>query len=285
MGCLLSIQFQWLAATPPDYSQQQASDVPAWSLHTTIELPPQLTGVVRVAAAAWSANYYLLDELLLQIIAVSPRGEILHKYGGWGTGTLALDLPVQLDAVENSVFVLDQGQRQILCLDAMLNPVSVTPLPNDRLPLSFCRDVQRRFWVIYEDQGGIFVYDEIGGPIDRIADRTDGLAPVLHPSLIACTVNMVAVWDSIEDMLYLFSLSGQFMGKQSLPGVPSLVAMIWAGEQLLLATSDQLLALKPLQTAVTSIADPQNLIDLSIRSRNIIGLDPSGVLHVFRPLP
>jgi hypothetical protein len=238
-----------------------------------------------VAAAPWSTNFYLLDELQLQIIAVSPRSEILYKYGGWGTGTLSLDLPVHLIAVENSVFVLDQGQRQILRLDAMLNPVAVTPLPDDRLPLSFCRDVQRRFWVIYENQAGIFVYDEAGGLIDIVADRTDGLAVLLHPSLITSSHQGIAVWDSIEGTLYIFRLSGQFVGKRLLADDQAPIAMVWVGGQLLLTTGNQLLALPSLEAMITPVAGTSNLVDLTTRPPQLIGLDPSGVLRVFRPLP
>jgi hypothetical protein len=248
-----------------------------------IPLPQEMTGAIRAAAAPWSSNYYLLDGLQLQIVAISPSGEILYKFGGWGTGTLALDLPVHLIAAANSVFVLDQGKRQILRLDAMLNPVAYTPLPDEQLPLSFCRDVQRRFWVIYENQEGIFIYDEAGNLLDRIADRTDGLALILNPTLIASSPEAVAVWDSIDDMLYLFRLSGQFMEKRSLPGNPSLKAMVWQDGQLVLSTGDQLLALYPFQTAIVPVASPVNLIDISVRSNRLIGLDPTGVLHVFRP--
>ncbi|MFC1484043.1 hypothetical protein ACFL5M_01030 [Candidatus Neomarinimicrobiota bacterium] len=281
----MGIQLQWLGALPLNRSLQTLVDTPTWSIHTRIQLPRQLAGIGKVAAAAWSSNFYLLDELQLQIIAVSPRGEILYKYGGWGTGTLSLDLPVHLIAVENSVFVLDQGQRQILRLDAMLNPVAVAPLPDDRLPLSFCRDVQRRFWVIYENQAGIFVYDEAGGLIDIVADRTDGLAVILHPSLIASSHQGIAVWDSIEGTLYIFRLSGQFVGKRSLTDDQAPIAMVWVGGQLLLTTGDQLLVLPSLEAMITPVAGTSNLVDLTTRPPELIGLDPSGVLRVFRPLP
>ncbi|UCH11152.1 MAG: hypothetical protein JSU61_04490 [Fidelibacterota bacterium] len=196
-----------------------------------------------------------------------------------------MDLPVHLIAVENSVFVLDQGRRQILRLDAMLNPVAVTPLPDNRLPLSFCRDVQRRFWVIYENQEGIFVYDETGGLSDIVADRTDGLSLILHPSLIASSPEEIAVWDSIEGTLYIFRLSGQFVGKRPLPDDQAPKAMVWEGRQLLLATGDQLLVLPSLQAVIIPVAATVNLIDLTARSPHVIGLDPSGILRVFRSLP
>jgi hypothetical protein len=256
-----------------------------WSIHTSIQLPRQQAGIVRVAAAPWSSNFYLLDDLQLQIIAVSPLGEILYKYGGWCTGTLSLDYPVHLIALENSVFVLDQGQRQILRLDAMLNPVAATPLPDDHLPLSFCRDVQRRFWVIYENQAGIFVYEESGDLIDMVADRTDGLAVILHPSLIASSPEGIAVWDSIEGMLYIFRLSGQFVGKRPLADDQAPIAMVWERGQLLLTTGDQLLVLPSFEAVITPVAGTLNLVDLTTRSPQLIGLDPSGVLRVFRPLP
>jgi hypothetical protein len=238
-----------------------------------------------VAAAPWSSNLYLLDELQLQIIAVSPLGEILYKYGGWGTGTLSLDYPVHLIAIENSVFVLDQGQWQILRLDAMLNPVAVTPLPDYGLPLSFCRDVQRRFWVIYENQTGIFIYDEAGGLIDVVADRTDGIAVILHPTLMASSPEGIAVWDAVEGALYIFRLSGQFVGKRPLIDDQAPIAMVWERGQLLLTTGDQLLVLPSLEAVITPVAGTSNLVDLTARSPQIIGLDPSGVLRVFRPRP
>ena len=145
------------------------------------------------------------------MLATDHHDEWEHRYGGWGTGSLALDLPRELRVAENSVFVLDQGGPRILRLDARLNPVAVTLLPEGRMPLSFIRDTQQRFWVAFEHYPGLQLFNDDGILVDEIADESSGSEAVLHPVLMAASQSEIAVWDPIDRTICLFYHSGQLL--------------------------------------------------------------------------
>ncbi|MFB0515784.1 MAG: hypothetical protein ACETWG_04160 [Candidatus Neomarinimicrobiota bacterium] len=255
-----------------------------------IEAPPiplslPADGLVQVAAAPWGDGLYFLDGLRLEVLAADAHGRLRQRYGGWGTGALALDLPRDLVVAENSVFVLDQGGQQILRLDARLNPVSTTPLPGDQLPLAFIRDAQQRFWVTFENQAGLYLYADDGTVLDVVADEASGAVAVLHPSLLAASDNRIAVWDPIDAIIYLFHLSGRLDRRLPLQWERPVLAIEWAGERLLLATTAGLLQVNPADATVTSLPVAGGVIDLAARFPNIYVLDQTGILHVLQPVP
>lgn len=269
----------WLALPVSPVDAQQ------WVETSSVTLPAPADGLVRVAAAPWNDNLYLLDGLRLEVLAVDADGRLLQRYGGWGTGALALDLPRDMAVAENSVFVLDQGGYQILRLDSRLNPVATTPLPEDRLPCSFIRDGRQRFWVIFENLAGLYLYSDDGTLVDVVADEASGTAAVLHPALIAGSYGRVAVWDPVEAVIYLFHLSGQLDRRLPLQREPSVLAMVWIGELLLLATPEGIIQVNPADGQITPLPLAHGCVDLAYRSPALFGLDQSGTIHVLHPVP
>lgn len=256
-----------------------------WAEVAPIPLPIPNEGLARVSASPWDDRFYLLNELSSEILAANSRGRLEYRFGGWGTGSMALDLPRELLVAENSVFILDQGGFRILRLDARLNPVTVTPLPEERIPLTFIRDSRQRFWVAFENYPGLQLFNDEGLLVDELADESSGSAAVLHPALLAASQSEVAVWDPIDRTICLFYHSGQLHHRLPLPEFQSVLALTWAGQLLLVASEEGLLAVHPINGDVQPLPSTKGIIALTYRAPNVYGLDPSGILRVFRPIP
>jgi hypothetical protein len=256
-----------------------------WAEVSPIPLPIPSEGLVKVIAAPWGDNYYFLDELSMEVLATNYRGGLEYRYGGWGTGSMSLDLPRELAVAENSVFVLDQGGPRILRLDTRLNPVAVTPLPEDRVPLTFIRDTRQRFWVAFEHYPGLQLFNDEGNLVDELADESSGSAAILHPVLMAASHLEVAVWDPIDRLICLFYHSGQLRHRFPLPGLHSVLAMTWAGPILLVATEEEVFEIDPTHGEVKPLPPTKGIIALTYRAPNVYGLDRSGILRVLLPVP
>ena len=255
-----------------------------WVAKDTIALPARVEGVASLAAANWGERFYILDELRLEVLSLDSHGRLLERYGGWGDGAHSLDLPRDLAAAENSVFILDQGRHQILRLDARLNPVSTTPLPDDQLPAVFIRDARQRFWVVFEHRAGLFIYDDQGTLLDVVADENSGSMAVLDPALLAASPEEIAVWDPVDRTLSIFHLSGQLRLRLRVGWEGNMLSMVWAGNLLLLASEKELLQVDVSDGTLTPVTLREGVIDLAYRSPALYGLVPSGAMHVFLPV-
>ncbi|UCD37745.1 MAG: hypothetical protein JSW54_13145 [Fidelibacterota bacterium] len=256
-----------------------------WEEGAAIPLPIPFSGLAKVAAAPWGEDFYFLDDQALEVAAIDREGRRLNRYGGWGTGSLSLDMPVCLALAENSVFVLDQGKYQILRLDARLNPIVTTPLPADWLPLTFIRDARQRFWIAFEGQSGLYLYDDEGVLVDVVADEASGTAVVLQPTLLAVGSSGVAVLDPFEAVIYLFHLSGQPIRRLAITARQPVLSMVWAGDKLLLTTGNELLEVDLMNGRIGPLHKYSGVVDLAYRFPTLFGLDPTGILRVFRPSP
>ena len=237
---------------------------------------------MRVVPSSWGAGFYLLDELRLEVVSIDRNGALLHRFGGWGDGAGSLDFPVDLAEGENSVFVLDQGRHQILRLDARLNPIVATPLPDDRLATAFVRDAQQRFWVIFENFAGLQIYNDDGDLLDVVADESSGSVAVLHPEELAATPAGVAVWDPVEGAIFIFHLSGQLQRRLPLLGRELAIADLeWVAGNVLLAGENELLEGDIRDGAVRRLYPAAGIIDLAYRAPALYGLSRTGAIRVF----
>ena len=177
------------------------------------------------------------------------------------------------------------GKPQILRLDAHLNLVATTTLPEDRLPQAFIRDAQQRFWIIFQDQAGLYLFDDDGHLLDGVAEHSSGEAAVLQPSLIAASPTRVAVWEAVGRTIYLFHLSGQLVKRIPVQWERPVQAMIWAGRVLVLTTGSELLQIDPWDGRTTVLPHSGGIIDLAFRSPALYGLDITGNLREFLSVP
>ena len=256
-----------------------------WVPKSPIPLPAPAEGLESLVAATWGDGFYLLDGLSLEVVSIDGRGVLQRRFGGWGDGPLSLDFPRDLAVAENSVFVLDQGRHQVLRLDARLNPVSSTPLPDDQFPAVFARDARQRFWVIFENRAGLHLFDDQGTLLDVVGDETSGTAAILHPTLIAVSPNEVAVWDAVESSISILHLSGQQRRRLPLEWGGALRAMVWSDRHLMLAADHALLQFDPADGTVRPLALSEDAIDLAYRSPTLYGLVASGAVHAFQSTP
>ncbi len=254
----------------------------AQTLHESrrLPLPSPTDGLVAVEAAPWDDGFYYLDSRSLEVLAADVTGAVHYRYGGWGSGVDALDLPWALAAAENSVFVLDQGRIQIIRLDSRLNPVAVTPLPDDRLPIDFIRDTRQRFWVIFEHRAGLYLFDDSGGQLDVVADEASGAATVQHPALLTETPTGVAVWDPVAKEVFGFHLSGDLDWRFPIePGAP-LLAMTSLDASLFLVAENEIILLNREDRQLHRLPHSAGFIDLAVKKPALYGLDPDGFLRV-----
>ncbi|MEE9163109.1 MAG: hypothetical protein V3U35_09105 [Candidatus Neomarinimicrobiota bacterium] len=256
-----------------------------WVAKGSIPLPAPAEGLVSLVASTWSEGFFLLDGLSLEVLSVDGQGDLRRRFGGWGDGPLSLDFPRDLAVAENSVFVLDQGRHQVLRLDARLNPVSRTPLPEDYFPALFARDARQRFWVVFENRAGLHLFDDQGTLLDVVGDEASGSAAILHPTLIAASPNEVAVWDAMDRSISILHLSGRQRRRLPLEWEGAVRAMVWSDEHLILAADNALLQFDPADGTVRPLALSENAIDLAYRSSTLYGLVPSGAVHAFHSTP
>lgn len=256
-----------------------------WTEVASIPLEISSNGLTQVAVPLWDEGFYFLNNLSLEVLVCGANGQLRQRYGGWGAGALSLDLPRSLALAENSVFVLDQGQHRIIRLDTRLNPVSVTPLPSDNLPAAFIRDSRQRFWVAFENQAGLYIYDDRGRLVDVAADEASGSAVILHPDLLAASPTAIAVWDQVDALICLLRLSGQVYRRLLLPSARPIVALEWIDEQLIAATSDEILQIDPSDGATITLLQSVGIVDLTYRSPLLYVLDQAGSLRVFQQIP
>ncbi|MCH7858622.1 MAG: hypothetical protein IID14_02865 [Candidatus Marinimicrobia bacterium] len=243
-------------------------------------LPSPADGLVAVKAAPWDDSFYYLDSHNLEILAADIHGTVHYRYGGWGSGVDALDLPWALAVAENSIFVLDQGRNQIIRLDPRLNPVAVTPLPDDRLPIAFVRDIRQRFWVLFEHRAGLYLFDDNGTVLDVVADETSGAAAVYHPTLLTATPTGIAVWDSVAEEVLGFHLSGNFHWRFPIKHGGPFLAMASLDASLFLVTEKEILLLNWEDRQLRLLPHSAGFIDLEVEETELYGLDPGGFLRV-----
>ena len=174
-----------------------------------VPLPENITNISRFAIAPWPDRYYYLDDDNLEVVAADGRGRLIARYGGWGASTQALDLPVDLAASENSVWVLDQGINAILRLDPQLNLISVVSLPDRAFSRAFVRDSQQRFWISRENEAGLILVDETGYKLSDAGTELSGESMIRYPALLAADVTGITVWDASTRELIEIDLSGQ----------------------------------------------------------------------------
>lgn len=242
--------------------------------------PPE--GMADFAMPPWGEPCFVLDQLRMEVIAFRADGEVAGRYGGWGTGSMALDFPLSIEAAENSLFVLDQGRRQILRLDPQLNPVAITPLPAEHLPVAFVRDTQQRFWVSFENRAGVLLIDDRGTLLDVIGDERSGGTAVHHPALLAPTAAGTAVWDEVNGSLFLYQLSGRLLRQISLPDVKGVLDMAVLDVWLFLLTSDGCLAIDTESGRTRLLAGCDGVISIVSRSPYLYGLHQEGKLLQFQ---
>lgn len=249
----------------------------------TITLVEEITlpanGISFIVPSPWDDLFYALDGENMEVLALSAEGSIVYRYGGWGSGIQALDTPVAILAAENSVFVIDQGNRNIVRLDARLNPVSITPLPSDDWPLDFARDNQQRFWVIYEGVPGIQILNEAGAEIDILSDANSGGHAMIQPQIISFSGSIMAVYDADAHHVQLLSLSGNRMvSYTNLPHGRLVNLEMLDGEPWVLTGA-----------AIANLATGQQLtgdfINFAVESRRLVALRPDGRLGVYRITP
>ncbi len=255
-----------------------------WAEVAAIPLEISSNGLSQVEVPLWDDGFYFLNSLSLEVLATDARGQLRQRYGGWGAGASSLDLPRNLALAENSVFVLDQGKHHIIRLDTRLNPVSISPLPSDNLPSAFIRDSRQRFWVAFENQAGLYIYDDKGQLVDVAADEASGSAVILHPDLLAASSTAIAIWDHVDALICLLRLSGQVYQRLPVPG-RSIVALEWVGEQLIAATTDEIFRIDTSNGMATPLLQSAGIIGLTYRSPLLYVLDQAGTLRVFRQVP
>lgn len=245
-----------------------------------LPLPSPADGLVAVKAAPWDDGFYYLDSHNLEVLAADVHGTVHYRYGGWGSGVDALDLPWALAAAENSVFVLDQGRYQIIRLDPRLNPVAVTPLPDDRLPIAFIRDIRQRFWVIFEHRAGLYLFDDNGTVLDVVADEASGAAAVYHPALLTETPTGVAVWDPVAKEVLGFHLSGSLHWRFPIEHGGPFLAMTSLDASIFLVAENEVLLLNREDRQLRRLPNSVGFIDLEVKEPLLYGLDPGGFLRV-----
>ena len=184
-------------------------------------MPPDSETVTKVAVPLWPNRFYYLDTARMEVLVADGKGQVLNRYGGWGSGPHALDLPIGLVAAENSVWVLDQAAGKIVRLDARLNPVAQLLLPDTGLPSHFVRDAWQRLWIASEQRPGLTIIDDTGRLVDRIGDGSGSAGLVQHPGLLAADGESVQVWDPVAHELVTIALSGTIARRTAL-AIPGL---------------------------------------------------------------
>ena len=181
-----------------------------------IPLPAGSETVTKVAVPRWPNRFYYLDTARMEVLVADGKGQVLNRYGGWGSGPHALDLPIGLVAAENSVWVLDQAAGKIVRLDSRLNPVAELLLPDTGLPSDFVRDAWQRLWIASEQRPGLAIIDDMGRLVDRIGDGSGSAGLVQHPGLLAADGDAVLVWDPVARELVTIALSGTIARRTAL---------------------------------------------------------------------
>ncbi len=239
--------------------------------------------MTRIAANPLVDTFYLLDDHNLEVIAVGGSGQITGRYGGWGGGAQAFDLPRELLFAENSLFVLDEGKNQIIRLDANLNPVAVTPLPEDRRPLAFARDGQQRFWVLFENVTGAYIFNDDGDRLDIVGDEAGGGSAVLDPYLLGYDNDKLAIWDRDRGELAMFRTSGSLAGRFPFPEQfePDQMAVTDSAVFLLNETHIKRVNLESRRYSdLNNIGHPQAISKIP---GGLVTMDSAGIIRVFKP--
>ncbi len=250
-----------------------------------IPLAFPVDGLTRLAATPWGDRFYLLDEQNLEVLAVDRSGTVTGRFGGWGSGPQALDLPRDILFAENSLFILDEGQRRILRLDMGLNPVAATPLTIDRRPLAFTRDSQQRFWVLFENMAGALVLSDDGSRLDLVGDEAGGNALVLDPTHIAQGRHRLAIWERSTAEVVIFKSSGALMERLPFPGPSQLRDLVLFDGTIVLLTEDGLQQLDPVTRQYRDLANAGCPQALDATPGGLVTLDCEGFIRVLRFAP
>ncbi len=250
-----------------------------------IPLPFPVDGLTRLAATPWGDRFYLLDEQNLEVLAVNRSGVVTGRFGGWGSGPQALDLPRDILFAENSLFILDEGQRRILRLDAGLNPVAATPLAIDRRPLAFTRDSQQRFWVLFENMAGAVVLSDDGSRLDVVGDEAGGAAMVLDPTHIARGRHRLAIWERSAAEVVIFKTSGALMERLPLPAPSQLWDLVLFDGTIVLFTEGGLQQLDPVTRQYRYLGNAGCPLALDAIPGGLVTLDCEGFIRVLQLAP
>ncbi|MFC1481785.1 hypothetical protein ACFL6E_06025 [Candidatus Neomarinimicrobiota bacterium] len=178
----------------------------------------------------------------MEVQSVDETGMVRYRYGGWGTGSDALDLAIALYSSENSIFVLDQGRSSIVRLDLQLNRVSNTQLPLDIEPIGFIRDSHRQYWIIVEGRPGLHVFDDHGALLTVIGDQTSGDDGILAPLLIASYGGRLAVWDHHRQSVCVLSEAGVVERWLQIDEAANPIDLAFAGDTVYILTNAGIIA-------------------------------------------
>ena len=250
-----------------------------------IPLPFPVDGLTKVAATPWGDRFYLLDQQNLEVLAVDRSGTVTGRFGGWGSGPQSLDLPLDILFAENSLFILDEGQRKILRLDAGLNPVAATPLTIDRRPLAFTRDSQQRFWVLFENMAGALVISDDGSRLDLVGDEAGGTSMVLDPAHIARGRHRLAIWDRSAAEVVIFKSSGALMERWPFPSSSELRDLVLLDGTIVLLTEGGLQLLDPLTRQYRHLANAGCPQAIDATPGGLVTLDCEGFIRVLQLAP
>ena len=231
----------------------------------------------------WPDRFYYLDTARMEVLAADGKGQVLHRYGGWGSGPHALDLPIGLLAAENSVWVLDQAAGKIVRLDSRLNPVAELPLPGNGLPSHFVRDAWQRLWIASEQRPGLTIIDDTGRLVDRIGDGSGSGGLVQHPGLLVADGESVLVWDPVARELVTVALSGTIARRTAL-AIPGLVLALAPHAGGVAILTDQAVWRWVDGKLVRSIANGHGWVDLVDHEGTLLALQPGkGLATVASP--
>ncbi len=201
----------------------------------TLPHPYNLTAIL---ATDYPDRLYIIDGAELEVQSINPGGQILHRYGGWGSGSEALDLPLALFARENTIFVLDQGRPAIVWLDFQLHQVGDTRLPQYLEPIGFVRNNQRQFWVIIQGRPGLHLYDDHGTLLTVIGDQASGDDAIFAPQMITSGNGKLLVWDDHRQAVCMLNVAGAVEAWLQFDNLASPYDLVFADNTILLLTDD-----------------------------------------------
>ncbi|MCK4577991.1 MAG: hypothetical protein KAU50_04330 [Candidatus Marinimicrobia bacterium] len=249
-----------------------------------VALPNIPAGVTALAATPGLEGYFAIDSHNLELLRIDGAGRVTNRFGGWGVDDQSLDLPVDLDLAENSIFVLDQGKRQIMRFDLRLNLVGTTPLDADLLPVSFARDAQQRFWVACRDRAGLFLYDDFGILLGFVGNEASGERLISAPGRISAGAGSIAVIDDAQATVHIIDLSGSHVATVPFEIKGIITGFVWTDE-LLAISSEHRIKFMNTATKWSSVIDIEPTIQgLSLVQGALLVWDAGGRLFEY-PLP
>lgn len=135
-------------------------------------LQGQPGGALRITASP-SGEYYVLDRDHHRVLRYSPEGGLLGEAGGSGSGKLEFNVPVDVDADGQMLWVLDRQNRRLVRLNHALNYVEEISLQPGT------DDLSKPLWydgVGASSNGDVFLLDTREPQVVRISSAGDVLA-------------------------------------------------------------------------------------------------------------